>query len=337
MAGQLVRSAGGGDFLITYVTTLGDIIKDILTFLGGLVGNIRGTASTFESISNEIAQTNASFAMEFINLSKELKLLDIYYTKVYMQTKAMVEFGIDEKIIPNIKKLIDNNHYEKAIKEISSFIDILAKRIKDIMTELKKHDEKVALSKELQERIQGLNEDLNTSNEYWELQVENKQQAEYYRIGKNMVALVSMSATGMLMYGNNLTTERIEQAVAYLERHPQTLSLLAERGMALLDDLTSTSGDNDTLRRVIKENTDKMSTQFCNYFEYCSKIEIQISVIVNDTQRLEECMKGLKEHIEDSDATGGTNSEWVNVSVTLQEMLDLFKNLEREVVEKKIT
>ena len=49
-------------------------------------------------------------------------------------------------------------------------------------------------------------------------------------------------------------------------------------------------------------------------------------------------MEDLQQQLEDdSDVTGKTATEWIHISVTLQQMLELFKNLDVEVVQKEIS
>ena len=87
MAELVERRATGTDLLVNFVKKLGDIVKGIVSSLGSLVDGLKGSASTIEKISNEIAQTNVSFAIQLRSFSKELKLLDKYYTKVYIQLR----------------------------------------------------------------------------------------------------------------------------------------------------------------------------------------------------------------------------------------------------------
>ena len=174
MADLVERRATRTDLLVNFVRKLGAIAKGIVSSLGSLVDGLKGSGSTIERISNEIAQTNVLFAIQLKSFSKELKLLDNYYTKVYIQTKATVEFGMNESVIPNIKSLINEKDYRTAIKEIRSFLGILAKRIKEIIDELKSHEQKVALSEELQETIQELTEKYEKSKQHLESMVEKQ-------------------------------------------------------------------------------------------------------------------------------------------------------------------
>ena len=56
--------------LVNFVNRLRDIAK----VLGSLVDGLRDSASTIEKISNEVAQTDASFAMQLKSFSKESRL-----------------------------------------------------------------------------------------------------------------------------------------------------------------------------------------------------------------------------------------------------------------------
>ena len=338
MAEQAGRTATRADMLVNFVQKLGDIAKGIVSSIGSLVDGLKGSAFTIEKISNEIAQTNALFAMQLKSFSKELKLLDNYYTKVYIQTKAMVEFGMNEKVIPNIESLINVEDYHAAIREIRSFLDILAGRIKDIIDELNKHDEKVALSEDLQEKIKKLTEKYEKSKQHLENMVEEQRNAECHRIGKNIVLVSLGVSTGtMLLYGNDLVREKLEQATTYMANNPQVLSFFTDKGIRGLKAMTSLEPMHP-LQIMIEENTKEMSKRFHNFFVKLTEFQIQISTIVDNTEELKKCMESLQEKAEDeSDVTRKSTTEWVNISVTLQQMFELFKNLDVEVVQKEIS
>ena len=337
MAELSVTTATSG--LMNIMKTLGDIVEGIVSSLGSLVDGVKGSASTIEKITNEIAQTNVSFAVQLKSFSKELKLLDNYYTKVYMQTKAMVEFGMKESVIPNIKTLINEKDYCMAIKEIRSFLVILARRIKQIIDELNKHEEKVALSQVLQEKIKELTENYEKSKQHLENKVENQKNAECFRIGKNILLLIGASASGaMLLYGSYLAREKLEQATSSVANNPEVLSFITDNGIQGLRTLTSSSEAIHALTIKIEENAQDMSTRFCNFFEKLTKFQIQISTIADNTGELKQYMEELQQQVEDdSDVTGKTATEWGDISVTLQQMFELFENLDREVVQKKIS
>ena len=339
MAELVERRATRTDLLVNFVKKLGDIAKGIVSYLGSLVDGLRGSASTIEKISNEIAQTDVSFAIQLRSFSKELRLLDNYYTKVYIQTKAMVEFGMNKSVIPNIKTLINEKDYRTAIKEIRSFLGILAKRIKEIIDELKSHEQKIALSEELQGKIQELTEKYEKSKQHLESIMEKQRIAECYRIRRHIVLLIGASTTGgILLCGDNIVREKLELATSYVANNPEVLSFIKDKGIQGLKALTSSSDAIEALKLIIEEKARDISTRFHDFFVKLTEFQIQISTIVDNTEGLKKCMEDLQQQLEDdSDVTGKTTTEWINISVTLQQMLELFKNLDMEVVQKEIS
>ena len=319
-------------YIMDIVKQLGYIASGLVTSLGSLVDGLKGSTATIEGISHKISQTNTSYAMQLKEFSTELKLLDNYYTKVYIKTKAMVEFGINA--IPNIKTLItEKREYDAAIKEIKSFLDILADRIKKILDELADHDEKVAVSKELQQ-IQKLNKRYEISKEHLQSLAENQKTAECFKIGKNILLLSSVATDGVWLCGNSSVNEKFERACTYIADNPDVLPFITDKGIQGFNAITKSLGDTDSLKATIEEQAQNMSKRFYEFFEKITEFQIQIHTIVNNTEELKKCTEELQCQLKDDSEK--TTTEWINIAFKLQEMYELFENLDKEVVQKKI-
>ena len=328
-----VVSSGRFRFM-NIVKQLGDIASGLVTSLGSLVDGLKGSTATIERISYEIAETNASYAMQLKEFSTELKLLDNYYTKVYIKTKAMVEFGINA--IPNIKTLItEKREYDAAIKEIKSFLDILAGRIKKILDELANHDQKVADSKELQQQIQELNKRYEISKGDLQSLVDKQKKAECFKIGKNILLLSSVATGGVWLCGEGPVREKFERACTYIADNPDVLPFITDKGMEGFNAMTKSLGATDSLKATIEEQAQNMSKRFYEYFEKITEFQIQIHTIVDNTEELKKCMEELQCQLKDDSEK--TTTEWINIAFKLQEMYELFENLDKEVVQKKIS
>ena len=321
-------------YIMTIVKQLGDIVRGIVSSLGSLVDGLKGSVATIEGISYKIAQTNTSFAMQLKEFSTELKLLDNYYTKVYIKIKAMVEFGMDKNVIPNIKTLITKREYDAAIKEIKSFLDILAGRIKKILDELANHDQKVADSKELQQQIQELNKRYEISKEHLQSLAENQKTAECFKIGKSILLLSSVATGGVWLCGNSSVHEKFERACTYIANNPGMLPFMTDKGIQGFNAITKSLAATDSLKATIEEEAQNMSKRFYEFFEKITEFQIQIHTIVNNTEELKKCTEELQCQLKDDSEK--TTTEWINIAFKLQEMYELFENLDKEVVQKKI-
>ena len=317
------------------VKQLGDIAKGLVSSLGSLVDGLKGSTTTIEGISHKIAKTNTLFAMQLKEFSTELKLLDNYYTKVYIKTKAMVKFGMDKNVIPNIKTLITKREYGTAIKEIKSFLGILAGRIKKILDELADHDEKVAVSKELQQQIQELNERYEISKEHLQSLAEKQKTAECFKIGKNILLLIGATTGGVWLCGNSPVREKFERASTYIANNPGMLPFMTDKGIQGFNAITKSLGAADSLKATIKEQAQNMSKRFYEFFEKITEFQIQIHTIINNTEELKKCTEELQCQLKDDSEK--TTTEWINIALKLQEMYELFENLDKEVVQKKIS
>ena len=114
-----------------------NVVKTICT-LGEFLDELNGSSTKLNKISREISMTHLLFAMQLNEFGVKLKVLHNYYTHIYIKTKAMVEFVISQDLIPYYRELIDNKDYLQAIKEIKSFLDILTRRVKEILDEVAK-------------------------------------------------------------------------------------------------------------------------------------------------------------------------------------------------------
>lgn len=284
-----------------------------------------------------MVKTNASFAMQLKSFSKELQLLDNYYTTVYIQTKGIVEFGMDESIIPNIETLIVGKNYPEAIQEIRSFLDTLAGRIKDIIDELSKRDEKVALSKELEQKIYKLSKDYGESKALLETQVEERCNAECHRIGQNILLLIGASTGGVLLCGDRPISEKLELATTYLANNPEVLSFVTDQGIQGFKAITSTSSAIADLRMKIENYAQDMTKRFYQFLVKITDFQVQIAATVVSIEGLKKHMEGLQQQLDDDGATRKRAAEWVNIKVTLLQMFQFFKNLDSQVVQRKIS
>ena len=144
----------------------------------------------------------------------------------------------------------------------------------------------------------------------------------------------------MLLCGDNLAREKLELATSYVANNPGVLSFITDKGIQGLKALTSSSDAIEALKLMIEEKARDMSTRFHNFFVKLTEFQIQISTIVDNTEGLKKYMEDLQQQLEDDSnvtVTGKTTTEWINISVTLQQMLELFKNLDVEVVQKEIS
>ena len=141
------------------------LVKTILAVacaLGDFLDEFKGSSAKIKKISREIATTNVIFAMKLNDFGEDLKLLHNYYTHIYIKTKGMVEFGTSKDLIPYYRELIENKDYLTAIKEIKSFLDILTRRMKDILDEVGK--DSLTQSEKLKDQIVKLFENNQKSN-----------------------------------------------------------------------------------------------------------------------------------------------------------------------------
>ena len=138
-------------------------ISDIACALADLLDELRGSSAKIKEISREIARTNVLFAMQLNEFGEDLKLLHNYYTHIYIKTKGMVEFGISKDLIPYYGELIEKKDYLKAFKEIRSFLDILTRRIKEILDEV--GEDILTQSEQLKDQIIKLIESNQKSNQ----------------------------------------------------------------------------------------------------------------------------------------------------------------------------
>lgn len=323
------------DGVVTVARTLKDIAENIVCSLGNFITELRDSSANLEKLSYEIKKVNVSFAMRLQDFSQDLKLLQDYYTRVYIKTKAMVEFG---KVIPHIKTLIEKEEYIQAHDAIIAFLKGLATQTEEILCELGNYQDKMAISSDLETVLEDLTNDYEEAKHQLEGLVEKERKAVCYRLGKR-TTLLGLGVGGFLI-GSNCKVEQIRN---FLVTHDlQLLSFITEEGIKGLHAMESAITDIDDVTKDIERNARNMSDHIFKFYKTISDFQTQITIIVDNVGNLKEAEKKLHVHLPDKLKSDGDQPDgksviqWQYIAATLVEIFELFKNLEKEVVQKEI-
>ena len=173
------------------ISTLKDVAGGMVTYLGSLVDGLRNGSAKIDEISTKIVEIDAKLPIELNDFYKDLKLLEAFYTRIYEKTKAMVEYGLNREVIPNIIKLIEERNYPEASKEITGFLDALAARIKEILDQINK--DKLTIAEEVKGQVEKITSQYEKYKQQTGELIEKGKKAECFRIGTNTLLLLLYS------------------------------------------------------------------------------------------------------------------------------------------------
>ena len=316
------------------VSTLKDVAEGIVTYLGSLVDGLRNGSAKIDEISTEIAKTDTKFAIQLKDFYKDLKFLEQFYTRIYEKTKAMVEYGLNNGVIPNIIKLIEERNYSEASKEITSFLKALATRIKEILDQIDK--DKVTTAEEVKGQVKKITSQYEKSKQQMGELVEEGKKAECFRIGTNTLLLLGISGAGMFLWGDRPVSEKLELVSTYVASNPGVLSFITDKGIQGLNAITAPLRGIDDLKKTIEDQAQNMCTHFYNCYAKITEFQVQINAIEVGTTDLKKYMEKVQSELQ-GDANEKATAEWKDVETYLKQMLGVFKNLDKEVVEKQIS
>jgi len=324
----------------TYINSLACILKNFKTdfvvpatemmhYFSDFFGGLKESAAKIEEVSSEIAKVNTPFAMNLNDFSKDLKSLYNYYYIIYVKTKAMVEFGTSEHTLPHIKKLIEDKDYLTATDEIKNFLDILAKRLTEILEKLDENE--VTKSEELNEKIKRLSEEYERSKAQMEEKVA-EQKHRCYKIGAITLFLPFLVSGGMFVCGKHSINEQLELVRSYIPDNPELLNFITQRGIESFNAVAAATCVANELKITIEKEAQKMRARLYCFYKKVNDFQAQISIIISDIKELENCKEALQDCLKNEVKTV---VEWENVATILGEMFKYFKHLEKEVVDKR--
>lgn len=323
------------------VTQLGNAATEVVLALGNFIDDLWKKSTEFAKISNEVHRVHSTLAMELGNFSSDLSELRDYYASIYRMTKAMVEFGMGEKVIPYIISLIEEEKYRQAFDEIKSFIRILSERINKIVEKLDDYEEnKVTI---LQEQLRNLSCKHEEAKQDLDASVEEGRKAVCYRLGKNTV-FYTVGATGIFLIGSKFGVAQLEHMRNSPVGGDQVISFVTEQGIQTFTEIISTFSAFDDLKVAIEQNAISMRDNIHNFHTTLNKLKSQISCIITSIENLTEYEEELHHQFKDElksdnepNMDGNSVIEWQNTKITLNEMLGVFKHLQKQVIEKEIS
>ena len=162
----------------------------------------------------------------------------------------------------------------------------------------------------------------------------NKRQLSVIKLEKNILLLIGATTGGVWLCGNSPVNKKFERACTYVANHPDVLPFMTDKGIQGFNVITKSLGATDSLKATIEEQAQNMSKRFYEFFAKITEFQIQIHTIVNNTEELKKCTEELQCQLKDDSEK--TTTEWINIAFKLQEMYELFENLDKEVVQKKI-
>lgn len=323
------------------VKQLGKFSAEVVITLGKFIDDIWKKSTVFAEIANKVHRINSMLAMEFENFSLDLSKLRDYYTTIYRMTKAMVKFGMDEEVIPYIISLIQDRKYQQAFKEIKSFLYNLSERINKIVEKLDKHEENNTI---MSKRLQNLNSKHEEAKKDLDELVKEEKKTVYYQLGKNTV-FCTLGATGIFLIGKQLGVAQVrldpklDPSQNALDVGNEVISFVTEQGIQTLQEIASTSAAFSALTVTIEQNAMSTRDVIHNFHSTLNKFHSQISCIITNINQLKEYDEGLHVQLRGIEPKMDNSFiEWQNIKITLnEEMLDIFKDLQKQVVEKEIS
>ena len=144
--------------------------------------------------------------------------------------------------------------------------------------------------------------------------------------------------TGMFLWGDLPVSKKFEQlASTYVASNPEVLSFITDSGIQGLNTLTAPSREIDDLKKTIEDQARNMCTHFYNCHAKITEFQVQIEIIVKgDITELKTHTENVQSQLQ-GDASEKAIAEWQNVATYLKQMLDVFKNLDENVVKKQIS
>lgn len=286
------------------------ITRDVFSFLRDFIDGLNVHAGKIEEIRKEIEETSTAFSAKLQDFSKDMKLLEDYYSDINSETKAIVDFGTS-KSIPNIRMLIDKKDYCTAIKEIKSFLSALARRIEEVSDKLKNHDEKDKETDDLKKQVKQMIEDNGKSEE----QMKNHL---WHVLGKHTLY------TGTMFLVCRTTNLFLSRSADISE----IISFITPLGIQGLRELANTYGIARNLQDDIEANARSINNSLRGFHDRLTKFQEQIGIIVRSIKHIDEYQETLQRQLQDQ-PDKKTVCEWQDISVTLQQMLYMFEKMQK--------
>ena len=292
---------------------LAKLISDVICSLVDFLDELKGSSEKIISISRDLARTNVFFAMNLNEFGQDLKMLHNYYSRIYIKTKGMVEFGCSPDLIPYYQELIENKDNLRANKEIKSFLDILTRRIKEIVDEVgadsqseQLNDEVIKLIANQQKCDQKLKESLKA-----------------YKIGRKTILFNNSGERGTFLCGGHP-----HEVLALASNHAnEILYFVMPQGVKALKAAGDTAG-------IIQDHAQCVRNRFIEFTTKVANIRTHLNIIVENIERLLITRHNNKE-LNTLKAAEKSSAELKNIAVILNELCDVFTHLDKEVIEKK--
>jgi len=292
------------------------------------------------NLNREVARWSADVSTLLSDFEKDIKCISSYYQRILSSTKALVSYGSDVNVIPEIIELLNKRHFSKAKTEVTSFLECLMKLIRVVEKDVQTLDDKCPVkieevSQQIKEMIRDL--DMPLISEAVK-RGEAKVQASTVRLFKAGIKtgffLVGGVAMGFFL-ASNLPEEMSEYTQLVASTGSNIFTYYSMSAIKSLGEILNAT--------KLTEKTKKGIESIVSKVYHCLRLFVaQLNEFQNDIESIKVHIDWFKDDAaslddESVEGTTSTNSVRHYVKNILQKMYDDFCLLKGEVVDNNRT
>ena len=307
--------------------------EEAFTSLGGFQKELVQHLGEITELNSEIARKNAEFAMKMYDFERDICCIRDYYDVIISSTKAVVDYGSNQKAIPLIRALIAEKRYAEAKEEIKGFLHYLKKRIKRVEDDIDMLRQNCPDLDSVKMKILQENAFIDGGTKQKEDEV-SESQYKLFKLGAStFFYTVAGAVTSMVVVSQAPVESGSEVTTAFMSAGTEALSFYTGSIMGGLSSVMEASMLSVELKNKIAKSVTAVHKCLMGFFKQVTQFQKDIHTIETCINQLDIDIVDLQEDIDSDASYSQAETAWVSRSETLQKMFADFARLSTRVIE----